>query len=531
MSSILTRVCPKHKMGASLISSIMLQLTGQHLSIEEVVRVSRLRDRVAISSEARERVINARKFVEKLVEEGRVVYGLTTGFGEFKSVSISKDQTEQLQTNLIRSHATGVGAPYSEEVVRAAILIRVNSLLHGHSGVRPEVIDHLVAFLNQDVYPFVPCQGSVGASGDLAPLSHVMLVLFGEGEVMVNGQRMPSLPVLRQKGIEPIRLSSKEGLALNNGTAFLTGVGALAVHDAQQLAKVFDIAYGISLESLMGTISACDERVHALRPHPGQIACAANMRRLCAQSKIMESHKDCGRVQDAYSLRCAPQVHGACRDAIAYVAEVLERELNSVTDNPLLFPDDGVAISAGHFHGEPVALAMDHLKIAVAELANISERRTARLVDPHLSDGLPAFLIPKEEGGLSSGYMIPQYVAAALVSENKVLAHPASVDSIPTSAGQEDHVSMGSISSRQAAMVVENTKHVAAIELMCAAQAADFRKPFTLGLGTNAAHALIRSVVPMLAKDRILYTDIEKIETLIPGALVQAVEQAVGRLA
>ena len=505
-------------------------LTGETLTIEEVVRVARDHERVLVSQSAQANLEQARAFVDQLVAGGRVVYGITTGFGQFKNVAISPDQTMQLQTNLIRSHATGVGTPLSEDAVRASILIRINSLLRGHSGVRPLVIDRLVDLLNHDVYPFVPSQGSVGSSGDLAPLSHIILVLLGEGEVLVEGKRVPTMKVLSEKGLEVISLLSKEGLALNNGTSVQTGIGTLAVYDAMELAKVFDTAYAMSLEVLMGSVAASDPRVHALRPHPGQIKVASNVRRLCADSEIIESHKGCGRVQDAYSLRCAPQVHGASRDTITYVASVVSRELNSVTDNPLLFPADGDVISAGHFHGEPIAQVMDFLKIGVCELANISERRIARLLDPATSDGLPPCLIPAKNGGLSSGMMIPQYVAAALVSENKVLAHPASVDSIPTSANQEDHVSMGTIAARQAAMIVENAKQVAVIELLCAAQGIDFRAPLRPGRGVSAVYRAVRNVVPFLDTDRILYLDLEAVNKILPSVLLREVELSVGKL-
>lgn len=509
----------------------MIHLTGHDLTIEQIKRIARDHEEVSIDQGARSRLQASRDFVDRLVSQDRVVYGVTTGFGQFKNVTISKDQVRELQENLIRSHATGVGRPLSREHVRASITVRINSLLQGHSGVRPIVIDTLVAFLNKDIYPYVPSQGSVGSSGDLAPLSHIILVMMGEGEVIDReGKRAPSLYTLQASGIAPLALMAKEGLALNNGTAIQSGIGSLALYDAMQLAKIFDVSLGMSLEVMMGTLAAYQERVHALRPHPGQIACAKNVRALCQNSGIMESHKDCGRVQDAYSLRCAPQVHGASRNAMEHISEVMHREINSVTDNPLLFPEDNDAISAGHFHGEPVAQVMDYLKIAVAELANISERRIARLVDPALSEGLPAFMIAPEQGGLSSGYMIPQYVAAALVSENKVLAHPASVDSIPTSAGQEDQVSMGTIAARQAADMVENARQVAAIELMCAAQGADLRAPLTLGAGSAAAYRAIRSQVPTLRKDRILYTDIEKIAELIPSSLLSYVQQAIGPL-
>ncbi len=527
---LLTRWHQRGKMTSNHFTSMSIVLTGETLTIEEVACVSRKRERVLISENARAKLERARTFVDRLVKEEKVVYGVTTGFGQFKNVVISPDQTATLQTNLIRSHATGVGAPLPEDMVRASILVRINSLLRGHSGVRSTVIDRLLDLLNHDIYPYVPSQGSVGSSGDLAPLSHIMLVLMGEGEVLVDGKRKPSLEVLREKGLGTITLMSKEGLALNNGTSVQTGIGALAVFDARRLADVFTVAYAMSLEVLMGSVAASDPRVHALRPHPGQSAMASTVRRLCLDSQIIESHRGCGRVQDAYSLRCAPQVQGASRDTIEYVASVVTRELNSVTDNPLLFPEDDQAISAGHFHGEPIAQVMDFLKIGVSELANISERRIARLTDPSLSDGLPAFLIPKEQGGLSSGMMIPQYVAAALVSENKVLAHPASVDSIPTSANQEDHVSMGTIAARQAAMIVENARQVAVIELLCAAQGVDFRAPLRPGRGVQAAHRCIRQVVPFFDQDRVVYPSLEALANLVPETLLQEVEGAVGRL-
>lgn len=458
------------------------------------------------------------------------MYGITTGFGQFKNVTISPEQTEQLQLNLIRSHATGVGEPFSEEVVRASILVRINSLLQGHSGVRPVVVQALASLLNERIYPFVPCQGSVGSSGDLAPLCHITLTILGEGEVLHEGKRCPSRRILEEKGITPIRLLAKEGLALSNGTSVQTGIAALVVYDASRAAKLFDIACGMSLEALMGSVKASDPRVHALRPHRGQAESAENIRRLTFDSEIIRSHEHCDRVQDSYSLRCAPQVHGASRNAITHVASVVACELNSVTDNPLLFPMDEQAISAGHFHGEPIAQVMDYLKIAVTEFANISERRIAKLVDPSQSEGLPAFLIPGRQAGLSSGFMIPQYVAAALVSENKVLSHPASVDSIPTSANQEDHVSMGTIAARQAMFCLQNTYHVLAIEFLCAAQGLDFRKPLKPGIGTRAAHRMIRASVSFLDQDRVLYPDIECIRALMKETLLDEVEREVGTL-
>lgn len=491
-------------------------LSGHGLTVKNIARIARGFEYVEIDQSSRYKLEQSRAFVDKVVNEGRVIYGLTTGFGSFKDKTITKEQTKTLQVNLIRSHATGVGEPLSEDMVRAAIVVRINSLLQGHSGVRPIVVDKLVEILNKKIYPFVPSKGSVGSSGDLAPLSHIILVLLGEGEVIVEGQRRQTSEIINQCSFEPIELFSKEGLALNNGTAVQAGIGSLALFDALELAKIADISCALSLEVLMGTLSAYKAKVHALRPHPGQRDAANNIRTLCSDSEMMKSHQNCGRVQDSYSLRCAPQVHGASRNALMHILEVMECEINSVTDNPLLFPEDDEAISAGHFHGEPVAQVMDYLKIAVCELANISERRIAKMTDPFASEGLPAFLVPDIEGGLSSGYMIPQYVAAALVSENKVLAHPASVDSIPTSANQEDHVSMGTIAARQAYEITKNVRQVLAIELMCAAQAADLREPLKLGKGTAIAHSTIRKHVDRLEKDRILYPDIEKISYAIP---------------
>jgi len=507
-----------------------ITLNGRSLTIKEVVAVARQRARVSLDPSVEAALNRSREFVDGLVERGEVVYGITTGFGRFKNVVINKEQTEELQVNLIRSHATGVGAPFSEEVVRASIVIRINSLLQGYSGVRPIVVHRLMEMLNKNIYPYVPSKGSVGSSGDLAPLCNIILVLIGEGEVIVNGERKPAKGLLAERDFEPIVLQSKEGLALNNGTAVQTGVGALAVHDARELATLFDVSLSMSLEGMMGSLKAYEQKVHALRPHPGQEECASNIRKLIGDSEIIKSHEGCDRVQDSYTLRCAPQVHGASRDAIRHVEQVVTRELNSVTDNPLIFAEDQEAISAGHFHGEPIAQVMDYLKIAVCELANISERRIAKLVDPAYSEGLPAFLVPAEQAGLSSGYMIPQYVAAALVSENKVLAHPASVDSIPTSANVEDHVSMGTIAARQAAEIVGNARSVLAIELMCAAQALDLRKPLTSGVGTSTAYDTIRKYIPFLDKDRTLYRDVEDIENMVIGAIRSKVEEKIGKL-
>ncbi len=508
-------------------------VNGQTLTIEQVAAVAYDHaHRVVLDPAAKTAVQTARRFVDDLAARGEVAYGITTGFGNFKHVTIAADQTAQLQVNLIRSHAVGVGRPLSEPEVRAMLLIRANSLVKGHSGVRLELIEALMALVNAGVYPHVPEQGSVGASGDLAPLAHLGLALMGEGEAWVNGQQVPIADVLRRHGLQPIQFGAKEGLALTNGTTFMTAVVSLAVGRALIAAKVADIAGALTLEAIEGSIGPMDERVAALRPHPGHAQAAANLRRLTKGSGSVASLKGWKRVQDSYTLRCLPQVHGAVRDALAHVREVVARELNAATDNPLVFPEDREVLSAGNFHGEPIALPADYLGTAVAELGSISERRTAKLVDPATSEGLPAFLIPPSQAGLSSGLMIPQYTAAALVSENKVLAHPASVDSIPTSANQEDHVSMGSIAARKAREIVTNVEMVLAVELLSAAQAVDLRERRGLGQGTKVAHDLIRSKVPFVDRDRALYPDMEAIAGLIrSGELVRAVERAVGSLA
>lgn len=506
-------------------------LDGKSLTIDQVVQIARHHERVEISEEAKSNLIKARDFVDQAVQNGEVIYGITTGFGNFKNVTIDAAQTAKLQENLMTSHAIGVGDPLSEECVRASIVVRINSLLHGFSGVRPVAIDRLVELLNKDVYPFVPEKGSVGSSGDLCPLSHIMLVILGLGEVLVKGQRRPSSERLKEKGIEPIELTSKEGLALNNGTAVQTGIGVLAVYDAQHLAKLADVTLSMSLDVMMGTNRAFDRRVHELRPHQGQLDVSDNVRALSADSEIMNSHEGCDRVQDCYSLRCAGQVHGACRDGIYHAERVLTTEINSVTDNPLVFPDANEVISCGNFHGEPVALVMDYLSTCAAELGNISERRTAKMLDMANSEGLPAFLIDPEKAGLNNGFMIAQYTAAALVSENKVLAHPASVDSIPTSANQEDHVSMGTIAARQAREIIANTQQVIGIEAMCAAQGYDFRAPLKGGQGAHKAYELIRAEVPALDKDRVLYPDLEKTtHVILNDNFLSELEKVVGKL-
>jgi len=506
-----------------------ISIDGSSLTVDQVVAVARHKTRVELSSECIKKIEQCRKVVDDLVEKKAVVYGLTTGFASFKDVAIDKEQTAELQKNLIMSHAVGVGEAFPEEIVRGAILVRVNSVIRGHSGIRLETVNTLIEMLNKGVYPYVPEKGSVGSSGDLAPLSHMLLVLLGMGEAFYDGKRIPGKEAMEKAEVKPIILSSKEGLALNNGTSFMTAIGALNVYDTLNLIKTADISLGLTMEALTGIISVFDERVHAARPHPGQIACAKNIRRLCEGSSLIKTYKDTSRVQDAYSLRCAPQVHGACRAAIKYVKEVVDIELNSTTDNPLIF--DGEAISCGNFHGEPIAIAMDTLGIAVSEIGNIAERRIAKLIDPATSNGLPIFLLKKEAGGLNNGFMMPQYTAAALVSENKVLAHPASVDSIPTSANQEDHVSMGTIAARKAKEIIKNVQNVLAIEIMNSVQGIDLREKVNLGKGNKAAYNLIRQNVSFYDKDRVFYPDIYKIADLIKnGEIVDVVERVVGRL-
>lgn len=502
---------------------------GTPITVADVVRVARHRARVDIADVARPRIIRSREYVDSLVAADRTVYGITTGFGRLASVRIAAGDVRQLQRNLLVSHAMGVGAPLSQEVVRAMLLLRAQSLSFGVSGIRIEVIELLLACLNAGVHPVIPCQGSVGASGDLAPLAHMALPLIGEGKAEFGGEILAGREALERAGLTPVVLEAKEGLALINGTQAMTAIGALVVYDAQRLATVADIAGAMSLEALKGTAAAFDARVTSVRAHPGAADSATNLRRLASDSPIHASHLNCEKLQDAYSLRCMPQVHGASRDALTHVADVITRECNAVTDNPLVFADTDDVISAGNFHGQPIALVMDYAKIAIAELANISERRVEHMLDPAVS-GLPAFL--SRQGGLNSGLMISQYTAASLVSENKVLAHPASVDSIPTSANQEDHVSMGTTSARQCAMILENATWVLAIELLNAAEALDFHQPLHPGPGVGAARDAVRTVVPPLESDRMLTPDLEAVRALmLSGALRASVEAVIGELA
>jgi histidine ammonia-lyase len=519
-----------------------LLIDGNSLRLEHLEPVARNCLKVELSTIARAQLEASRQVVEQILSSGQAVYAVTTGFGKFKDIRIAPEDSHKLQRNLILSHAAGVGPPFDTEVVRLALLLRANALAKGYSGIRTQVVELLLSCLNAGVHPLIPEQGSLGASGDLAPLAHMALVLIGEGKAEYKGQLIGGKEALSQAGLTPVELAAKEGLALINGTQIMAAVGALVLLEAERLAKVADIVGAMSLEAQLGSPKPFAEAVHKLRPHPGQLQSAANLRLLLANSGLVESHKDCPLVQDAYSLRCMPQVHGASRQAFSHIRSVLEIEINAATDNPLIF-DDG-AVSAGNFHGQPLAFALDYGAIALSELANISERRIERLVNPALSNGLPAFLT--EFGGLNSGLMIAQYTAAALVSENKSLAHPASVDSIPTSANQEDHVSMGTIACRKARMILRNTRKVLAIELMCAAQGLDFRlgngyshkdesgcavahaQP---GPGIKAAYELTRKHIAHLEEDREIHKDIEAAEHLIvSGELIESVESALGQL-
>jgi len=492
-------------------------LTGADLTISDVEAVARHGARVRLDVDARDRMAEARGVIDELVEAGGVVYGVTTGFGDLASTFVPAAQSEQLQENLLMSHAAGVGEPFPREIVRAMLLLRANTLALGHSGCRPEIVDRLLALLELGVHPVVPAQGSVGASGDLAPLAHLALPLIGRGEVELGGRVTTAAEALREAGLAPLRLGAKEGLALLNGTQMMGAIGALLLADADRLGRTASVAAAMSVEALLGTDVAFAAAYQLARPHPGQIAVAAELRLLLQGSGLQRAHHGSAhKVQDPYSLRCVPQVHGAVRDALDHLRRVLDIELNSATDNPLVFPAGGVAdeataatgggrvISGGNFHGEPLALALDFAKLAIAELGSISERRTALLVDPRLNGGLPPFLAA--ESGLESGLMIVQYTAAALASENKVLVHPASADTIPTSANQEDHVSMGSISARHARTVLEHVERILAIELVVAAQALDLRLatlPGTRpGAGVATAHAIVRTRVPHLERDR-----------------------------
>lgn len=499
-----------------------------HLTIEEVVKVARNFEKIELTENAIAAVNKARDYVEEKLSKGEIIYGLTTGFGKFSDTFIPLEDTAALQRNLIISHSCGMGDPYPTEVVRGAMLLRINALARGNSGVRLSTLMTMVNMLNKNVHPVIPQKGSLGASGDLAPLSHIILVMLGEGEAEYEGVRMSGKEAMEKAGIPTIELSAKEGLALINGTQIMTSMAALLCYDARNLAKTADIAVCMTGEALNAITKAYDPKVHEVRGHQGQMDAAANMLKILSDSQNAGKIQP-GKVQDAYSLRCAPQVHGASRDAIEYVYAAVTREINAVTDNPLVFSDDDDVISAGNFHGQPMALAMDFLAIAMAEYANISERRTERLVNPQLSAGLPAFLTA--DGGLNSGFMIVQYSAASMVSESKVYCHPASVDSIPSSANQEDHVSMGTTAARKARMVLDNSQKVLAIELFCATQGIYFRGEDKLGTAGKAVYEHVRKSVQPVKEDRVMYTEMAKFDAMVKNnEIVDVVEKAIGTL-
>jgi histidine ammonia-lyase len=503
-------------------SQIIIQ--GQALTMGEVVAVARHLATVTLGNDAEQRIQEARVIIDKIADEGKKIYGVTTGFGHLSKVRIPSEQFVDLQHNLLRSHAAGVGEPLTEDVARAMMLLLAASLARGYSGVRPIVVHMLLTLLNAHVYPVVPSRGSVGASGDLAPLAHLALVLIGEGEAIHEKQHYSGAQALQLAGLTPLSLQAKEGLALINGTHLMEAIALLALSDAEDALRTAEVACAMSLEGLMGSHISLDARIHQLRGQRGQIVSAARLRHLVQDSAINISHQDCARVQDPYTLRCAPQVFGAVRDATAYCADIFEREAGAVTDNPLIFPEDGDVLSGGNFHGQPLALALDVLAIALTQLASFSERRIYSLLGPHEweSAGTPLFLTPHP--GLHSGFMIVQYVAAALVNEIKVLAHPASIDSIPTSAGMEDFVSMGVTSAHKVRRIIEMTQQILAIELLCAAQLLDFRLPLTPGVGVQHAHMLVRSYVAKLEEDRVLSPDIEKISQAIREGVFASLE-------
>ncbi len=514
----------------------MLTIDGKSLTLESIETFLLKNRKVELKGEAKTRIKKARALIDEWVEKDEKIYGVTTGFGEFSNIRVSHDELEKLQENLIVSHSVGVGDNLPPFIVKIMMLLRLNALAQGHSGIRLETLQLLAEMINNNIIPVIPSQGSVGSSGDLAPLAHLVLAMIGKGKVQLfkdvtDDSQFSRKPVsaasaLKQFGLKPIKLGAKEGLALINGTQMMTAFAAYICIHARKLIKQFDISSALTHEALRATDKAYDPRLHKLRPHPGQLDTARNMKALIKGSEIRKSHiKDDPRVQDSYSMRCIPQVHGASRDTINYVCSVVEVELNSVTDNPLVFPEKGDIIEGGNFHGQPIALAMDFMGIALSELANISERRIERLVNGSLSN-LPRFLT--KHGGLNSGLMIAQYTAASLVSENKVLSHPASVDSIPTSANQEDHNSMGSIAARKCFNILRNVQKVAAIEMLCAAQGIEFLKPLKPGNGTNLAYKEIRKHVPPLEKDRVLHKDIDRlIELVEKGDILAKVEKEI----
>jgi histidine ammonia-lyase len=500
-------------------------IDGETLTIKDIVAVAREDAEVTLSPEAVKRVNTGRKTLQKLLDQGNTIYGVNTGFGELSNVKIPPNKIRQLQTNLIRSHAAGVSGPVKTETTRATMLLRANTLAKGYSGIKLETLQTLIDLLNRKIHPIIPSKGSVGASGDLAPLSHMILVLTGEGKAEYNGKIFNGNQAMKKAGIIPIKLDYKEGLALNNGTQLMTAIAALTVYDAQNLILHAEIAAALTLEALLGNTDAFNEQIHNARPHKGQTTTARHIRELIADSKLLQTAKQAinnhQRPHDPYSLRCIPQVIGAARDTIDYAQSVIEIEINSATDNPLIFPETGTCISGGNFHGQPISIALDIIGIALTTIGNNSERRTARLIDDKLNNGLPRFLIPPQAAvGLNSGYMTAQYTAAALASENKVLAHPASADTIPTSAGFEDFVSMGTTAAHKTKQILTNTEYVVAIELLCAAQAVELRGTDKMAKSTKQAYTTIRKHVPTLINDRVISEDIETTRKLIKQNLI-----------
>ncbi|MBX3017305.1 MAG: histidine ammonia-lyase [Bdellovibrionaceae bacterium] len=506
-----------------------VDIAGEGVTVENIKAWSQGGTQFRLAPAAREKVLASRAMISEKIRTGEAIYGVNTGFGAFSSVRISDAEIEELQRNLIRSHSAGIGEPFTPEQTRAIMILRANTLARGHSGVRPEVIDKILEFLNADCLPVIPGQGSVGASGDLAPLSHLALGLMGEGPAWNGSAQAPMKKVLSEKSLQPLVLQFKEGLSLINGCQVMTAVGMLALYDARDLAWLADAAGAQSLEGLLGSRNAFDPLISAARPHTGEIRTAKNLRTLLSEtSEIAESHRDCNRVQDAYSLRCMPAVHGAVKDGLRHTWSVLETEANSSTDNPLVFTEGEKILSCGNFHGMPVAFSLDYAAIVLSAMASISEQRISKLINPAMS-GLPAFLAPN--GGLNSGHMIVQVAAASLVSENKVLAHPASVDSIPTSADKEDHVSMGTIAARKLVRVIDNVRNVIAMELLSGSQAVDLVRPLKSSKAVEALHTAIRKKVPFAPTDRIFADDVTAIREMIQSReLIAAVESAVGPL-
>lgn len=505
-----------------------IMINGKTLTVEEVIMVCKYGEQVGITEDAQRAVKKARDYVEWKLDEGAVIYGLTTGFGKFSDTFVSREETAELQRNLIISHTCAMGEPLPKHVVRAIMLLRCNALSRGNSGIRPSTLKTLIDMLNKGVHPQIPEKGSLGASGDLAPLSHMVLTMIGEGEAEYQGTVMPAKTAMEKAGIPIIELAAKEGLALINGTQVMTAIGINALYDAINLAKTADIAAAMTAEALHGIRKAYDLKVQAVRGHQGQIDTARNLRKLLkGSSNVRNVNPD--KVQDPYSLRCVPQVHGASRDAIKYVYDAVSREINAVTDNPLIFPDQDEVISGGNFHGQPMALAFDFLKLAVSELANISERRSERLINPQLSEGLAPFLT--KYGGVCSGFMIAQYAAASMVSENKIYAHPACVDSIPSSGNQEDHVSMGTTAARTAAMIVDNVQKVLGIELFAASQAIWLRGEKGLATATQAVYDYIRESVDPVDRDVVMHFELKKFDEMIKSnEIVDLVESIIGLL-